>query len=146
MNRDFIVHTVAEEDVTVQVTGPKGQALLAKVPGLTVELIDMENGKAHTHTLFDDLNEARQVCVPGQELTLTIARKSGSPTVTTPDPTKADKYRNEALRHEDKTEEQLKNEAAADADRKAGKIDPEVKAGMEAAAKAAAKVAGKDSK
>jgi hypothetical protein len=129
MKRDFIVHTVADEDVEVQVE-LKGQKRTAKVPGLTVEMVDMESGKAHTHTVYDDLAEARQLFVPGQELTLVIQRKSGSDHV---DPKEVDmkeasekvnQFRNEALRHEDKTDSQLEDEAKQQAAIKSGVPDP----------------------
>jgi hypothetical protein len=141
MKRDFIVHTVAEEDVSVQVTGPKGQAMLAKVPGITAELVDMENGKAHTHTFFDDLDQVRALIVPGQELTLTFARKSGAPTLQADDadPARADEYRNEALT--DQERKPMDEEHAARI--KEGKIDPDVLKGMEAAKKAAAATTSK---
>jgi hypothetical protein len=123
MKRDFIVHTAVEEDVPVQVE-LKGEKREAKVPGLTVEMIDMENGKAHTHTVFDDLTEAKELFMPGQELTMTIERKHGAPKLTNPKHKDADEYRNPALRDGDKTESQLKDEEKSRAAHKEGKPDP----------------------
>jgi hypothetical protein len=88
-----------------------GKQIMARVIGLTVELIDKDTGKAHTHTFDDEVPAAKELFVPGQELTLSYARKEGSKTLKTADPKAADEFRNDALTHSDKTEGQLEDEA-----------------------------------
>ena len=130
MKKDFIVHTVAEQDVpvTAEVKGKKQQV---KVAGLVAELVSMDDGVAHSHTFTEGLDQARELLVPGQELTLTFARKAGAKTLTPKDadPTKADEYRVEALYERDKTESQREDEEKAEALRKSGKPDPVTQTG-----------------
>jgi hypothetical protein len=97
MKKDFIVHTAVEEPVDVPVMR-LGKQIMARVIGLTVELIDKDTGKAHTHTFDDEVPAAKELFVPGQELTLSYARKEGSKTLKTADPKAADDFRNDAVR------------------------------------------------
>jgi hypothetical protein len=125
MQKSFIVHTAVEEDVLIKATNAKGQPIQAKVPGLTVEIVDTDDGRSHSHTFDTDVDEAKELFVPGQLLTLTFARKAGAPTMTGDgDPSKADAHRNEALVDKDKTESQRKDEDHQKAKIKSGVPDP----------------------
>jgi hypothetical protein len=98
MKKNFIVHTAAEEDVEVQVQrGDK--TIRAKVPGVTVELIDTDTGAAHTHVFDEDVGEATNLFVPGQEIELEYRLRPGAKRLKPGEenPGLADASRNEAL-------------------------------------------------
>jgi hypothetical protein len=91
---------------------------------MVVETIDTDTGTVHQSIFDEDLDTARELFVPGQELTVSYSRKSGAPTMTGEgDPRRADKYRNAALAEEDKTEGQRKDEAKSKQNIKDGVID-----------------------
>jgi hypothetical protein len=125
IQKHFIVHTVAEQDIQVTAI-VKGKTVMARVPGIVAEIVDMVDTRSHTYSFDEDLDRVRELLVPGQELTVTLSRKSGSPTLEADDadPEAAQKYMTPALTEADKTESQRKDEAKQLGEIKSGKADP----------------------
>jgi hypothetical protein len=72
----YVVHSAVVEDVPTEAKLYNGRVVMAKVPGLTVELID---GKTHSHTFKfvpdsdAEMTELRELYTVGATITTTHA-------------------------------------------------------------------------
>lgn len=125
LKKNVIVHTAAEQDVMVNAT-VKGKVVQARVPGIAVEVVDMDDGRSHSHTFDEDLDEVRELFVPGQQLTVSFARKAGAPTIKPEDadPEAAQEFMAGTITEDQMTESQREDYKHQQAEIKSGKADP----------------------